>query len=582
MTVMRGADAITATLMAYGTDLVVGFIGHSTHEIADAIGRSDVKTINPATELGGAHILNGYNYVKGRPAGVGIWHTCGALLLPAALAEAAAGQIPVVHIALDVDSRLKDREPIQEIPWQSFEPMTRFTTRVERAEKLPEAVHNAFQAAQGVPPGPVFIDIPFDITIDEAEVIIPNGWRPVRQRGGAAEADVREAARLLVAAENPVFLVGGGVVLSEAGEELRALAELAGVPFVTTTTAQGVVSEDHPLSLGTAGFAGWQCANDTLAGADLVLVLGSRLADWGYAQGWQAELTATMVQVDTDVQRLGDFYATQLSIVADVKTFVLQLTDELPRTDGFSATPFAEKASVQRAQARKLQWRASIDARGDDDRFPMSPWRVMRDLREVLGPDDILVTDIGNHSSWLLAGTVLHKPRRVVLSAGAGVLGSGFPMGLGAKLAEPESLVVVGTGDGAFQYHLNELRVAIEHDLAIVIVVFNDGGYGANREMMTGAYGQSQWTEFENPDYVMIARAYGAEGERIDRTEDLPAALARAVAAGKPYIIDVPISIETGGPANNAVGPVLFPEARQATSGPYGVRRLGENDHVEP
>jgi acetolactate synthase I/II/III large subunit len=576
MTVMTGADALTKSLEEYGTELVVGFIGHSTHEIANAVGRAGIRTVNPATELGGAYMLNAYNHLKGRPAAAGIWHTVGALLPPAAIYEAAAGRIPVVHIGLDIDSRLKGREPIQEIPYESFRGITRLTERVERPDKIPEAVHRAFHAAQGIPAGPVYIDIPFDVTIDEADVSIPHGWVAPRMEALAPARDVEETARELLAARRPVIIAGGGVVIAEAGEEVRRLAELAGVPFITTTTSQGVISEDHPLALGTAGMAGWQCANEALAEADFVLVLGSRLADWGQAQGWMAKLAGRIVQVDSDQSRLGGFYFPARAIVADAKSFADQLTEAVRASEGFEPVRLEESETVRRVGERRDAWRTYVDGEAADDRFPVNPWRIMGEVRQILGPDDIVVSDIGNHAGWVLCGTVLHRPKRLLLSFGAGVLGSAFPMGIGAKLAEPSSNVIVGTGDGAFQYHMNELRVAMAHDLPLVVVVFNNGSYGANHEMMTNAYGGSDWTHFDNPDYAMIARAYGAMGERLERADDVGPALERAVESGKPYVIDVPINREMGWPSNGASGPNLYPARRRYPSDSSGVIAIGE------
>lgn len=578
MSIKRGADAIVETLKENGTELVFGYIGHSTHELADAVGKAGLRTINPATELGGAYMLNAYNYLKGRPAATGIWHTVGALLLHPALMEARSSRIPSVHLGLNGDSRLRGRDgALQQVPSETFVPVTRSTERVERIDKLGEAVHKAFHMAQGVPAGPAYLDIPFDLTVDRAEIVIPPGLGGAAAHPEPADADVREAAERLVAAKRPVIIVGGGVVRGDAGDEVRAIAELAGIPFVTSSTAQGVISEEHPLCMGTTGLWGWRSANEALGEADFALIIGSRLSDWGVAQGYIANLPSKIVQVDTDPAELGEFYFPGLAIVADAKAFARKLLAVLPETKGFEQVPFESRKTVQWAMERKQSWQDWIAEAGENDGFPLSMWRVMRDVRELLGPDDILVSDIGGHSIPVMTGAIMRKPRRLLLSFGEGVLGSSFPMGIGAKLAEPSSKVVVATGDGGLQYHFNEMRVAMAENLPLVVLVFNNGTYGANDGMMKAWYGASQWSEFENPDWVALARAYGADGERIEQVADLRSALQRGLASDKPYVIDIPVDPTEGFPENGAVGPAFLLKGREIPADVNGGLIAGEH-----
>ena len=562
MSVKRGADVVVESIKAYGADLIAGFIGHTTHEVADAVGKAGIRTINPATELGGSYMLNAYNYLKNRPAGVGIWHNVGSLLIHPALMEARSSRIPVVHFGLNSDGRLSGRDgAIQQVPVAAFAPVTRFSQRVERVDKLGEAIHEAFHAAQGVPSGSAYLDVPFDLTVDKCEAVVPQGYKMADAAVWASVDSVRKATEELLAAKRPIIVVGGGVARNDGGAAVQALAELAGIPFVTTTTAQGVISEEHPLSMGPVGMCGWRCANETLAEADFALVLGSRLADWGVAQGFIAKIPP-MVQVDTDPAQLGRFYFSRLSIVADAGTFARQLLEVLAHHKAFVAVPFQDREIVRRASERKKAWRHWVDSKGENYQFPLSKWRVVRELRSILGPEDIVVTDIGAHSGPLMCGAIMRKPRRLLLSFGEGILGSGFPMGIGAKLAEPSRTVVVGTGDGSFQYHFNELRVAVEQKLPMIVLIFNDGVYGANDGMMKHWYGAAQWTQFTNPNWVGIAKAYGAEGERIEHTDELGAALRRGKAANKPYVIDIPVDPMEGPPEVGAVGPAFLLKPR--------------------
>lgn len=563
MAVMRGAEAVVRTLEQYETELLVGYIGHSTHEIADTITHdSEIKAVCPVTELAGSHIVNAYNFLRGRPAAVGLWHTCGSLLVTGGLYEGMVSRIPSVHIGLNVDGSFKDREGIQEMPNEEvFRPLTRRTLRAERPDKLPEALHRAFQAATGTPAGPTFVDVPFDITVDEAEMTIPTGWQEPSRRSAADPEDVARAAALLVNAERPLMLVGGGAASSGAAAEVLELAELLGIPVTTTYTAQGILSEEHPLSLGTSGTLGWSCANEATESADVVLALGTRIADWGYAQAYAGKIPGQLIHVDVDSGQLGGFYIPEIGMVADARTALRQLIEAVKADSGYVPDSYENRPAFAAARDSKARWMETMEARKDSDEFPLSPWRVMADVQGQLNPDDILVTDTGNNTGWVFQGTISTQQHRLLLSFGAGVLGAGFPMGIGAKLAEPDKNVVVALGDGGFQYATNEIPTALRHNLPITVVVFNDGYYGANNGFMQHLYGRTSWVGLNNPDYAALAKAYGADGEKIESPDQLGEAVRRGVDSGTVYVIDCPINPEIGYPATG-VGPTIRWEPR--------------------
>ncbi len=583
MTLKRGADLIVETIQENGGEAVFGFIGHSSHEIADAVKKSDLskKVVNPATELGGAHMINGYNYVKDRAAAVGLWHTVGNLLLHPAMMEARSGRIPAVHIGFNSDSRLANRrEACQQVPWQSFNNIALSTTRVERHDKIGEQIFNAFRVAEGHPAGPAFVDIPFDLTVDRIDdrALVPRGANRTNRPMSAAHEDVLETARRLVAAKNPIIIAGGGVARAKGGEALKQLAELAGIPIVTTSNGSGVVTEMHPLVMGMAGFCGWKSANKVIEQADFALVLGSRLSDWGIAQGYCVKLPE-MVHVDADPGVPGSFYLTHLSIVADAKTFAEQLARVLPHTPGFESKPFELRENVRKAAELKKAWLAEVEEKGRADTIPASLWRVMAELRKVMRPDDLLVTDIGNHTLQMLAGVPQQKPRRIVSSQGEGILGCGFPMAIGAALAEPQNKVFLGTGDGALFYHFNELRVAMEHKLPIICIVFNNSAYGANHQLMGYRFQSPSWCDFTNPKWVDIFKAFGANGEVISKCSDMAGALQRAINSNVPYIIEVPVTKSEGLASDDVggVGPKLLLKGREIPVDVEGSFLPGEN-----
>jgi acetolactate synthase-1/2/3 large subunit len=572
MTKMRGADAILDTLSELGTSLAIGYIGHTTQELADALRRhSTIRSIHPATELGGAHVINGYNLVKGAPAAVGIWHTCGTMMIPPALYEGMTTRIPSVHLGLNVDGSFKDREAMQEMEHLDLmRPVTRYATRVERPDKLPESIERAFQRAQGVPMGPTFIDVPFDLTIDVADMTIPRGWVPPTY-GGAAQKVVDAISEMLVGARRPVLIIGGGAVRSGAADEVRELAELLGIPVTTTHTSQGILPESHPLALGTSGPIGWPCANQVVAAADVVLAVGTRMSDWGWAQSYAADLPARLVHIDADPAQIGNFYIPDIGVVGDAKTVLAQLLHAIPHTPGFEPEPFESREAFGPATEAKTRWVQEQQARAGVAESPMSPWWVIRELEKQLNPEDILVSDAGNNTGWVFQGTTSERPGRLLTSFGAGMLGAGLPMALGAKLAAPTANVVAAVGDGGFGYSTNEIAMALQEGIAVTVVVFNDGVLGANNGFMNYLYGKPYWTQLNNPDFAALSRAYGGEGERVEDPQDIGDAVKRGLASGTVYVIDVPISQEYGYPSTGVGGKVRW-EPRDWPADSIGTR----------
>jgi acetolactate synthase-1/2/3 large subunit len=559
MTVMRGADAIVETLQELGTEVAVGYIGHTTQELADTLSAPEsIRVVNPATELGGAHMINGYNHVRRQPAAVGLWHTCGTTLIPPALVEGMTTRIPSIHLGFNVDGSYKDREAMQEMEHlDMLRAVTRYATRVERPDKLPEAIQRAFQRAQGVPAGPTFLDVPFDLTIDHADMVIPRGWTPSK-RGGAPQEAVTIVAELLVGARRPVLIAGGGTVSAGADAEVRELAELLGMPVTTTHTAVGVLPESHALALGSSGPIGWRCANEVTATADVVLAVGTRMSDWGWAQSYAAGLPARLVHVDADPAQIGNFYVPDVGIVGDARVVLRQLLNAIPDVKGFEALPYESRENFEAVSSAKARWVEERQVRAQVDDSPMSPWWIVGKIEEQLDPADILVSDAGNNTGWVFQGTTAERSGRLLTSFGAGILGAGFPMAIGAKLAAPDANVVAAVGDGGFAYGANEIAMAIRERIPVTVVVFNDGVLGANNGFMQYLYGKPSWTELNNPDFVALARAYGADGERIDDPQEIGAAVQRGTKSGTVYVIDAPISREYGYPSTGVGGKVKW------------------------
>ncbi|MCL5959176.1 MAG: thiamine pyrophosphate-binding protein [Chloroflexi bacterium] len=542
MTVMRGADAVVQTLKANDVKLVISYVGHTVQEIGDALyDEKGIRSFHPRSEMAGAYMVNGYNKVAGRAAAIGLWHTCGSLVASVGVFDAMTDSVPTVSIMANVHSRLKDRNAMQEMPnVDIFKPICKWATRVEKPDKIPEALHKAFQIAQSGRMGPTVIDLPFDLCVDKADMTIPPGWSPPAMAiTGPADA-IKQAGDLLMSAKKPVIIAGGGTVTSGAGAELKELAELLGIPVATSTTGKGVLSEDHPLSLGVTGTVGWKVANEYIPQADVVLALGYRFAEWSYSQEYAADLPGKLIHVDIDPTEIGRFYIPTVGIMADSKSFLRALLDYL--STKVERKAFQERAAYAGIKRVRDEWLAVSEEREASDQKPMSPWRVVKEIRAALAPDDILVTDTGSNTAWFIQGYRAYLPKSTILPLGLGPLGAGFPYALGAKLAAGNRRVVCGTGDGGFQYCLPDLATAVKERIPITVVVFDDGYLGANRGIAEYLFdARYQWVELNNPDFAALAKAYGADGEKVEDPRDLASALQRAAKTEVPYIIDARI-----------------------------------------
>lgn len=570
--IQRGADAVVDALVANDVELVVGFIGHTSHEIADALSqRNEIRSFHPVTEFGGAQIVTGYNMAKGRGAAVGIWHTVGSLVAAAGVFEANECRVQALHIGFNVDGALKGRDAFQDTPNERVFPgLCRHFSRVERPDKIPEAIHHALRAIGGPRGGAAFLDIPFDLGIDKAHM--PEAVRrPVVRPSAVHSDDVWQIVGMLKAAKRPFILAGGGVVAAGATGQLQRLAELVGAPVSTTLTAMGALPHSHPLSVGPSGVIGWPVAHELARDADLFIAIGCRLADWGYAQAWAERPPANLVHIDSDPTQLGQIYTPTLAIAADVGNALDQIVAGV-RQDG-TIGPHADY--LARVAKGKAAWLEDLGSRWRDDQFPLSPWRVVHELQNALGSDGVIVTDVGNNAAWVFQGMLFERTRHLIAPFGAGVLGSALPLALGAKLAKPESPVAVVTGDGGFQYTLNEIATAVRENIPVVILVLNDGLLGASDGYMRYLYGHAQWVELHNPDFTMLAKAYGAGGERIESVDQLAPAIARGVASNGVYVIDLPVSRTFTHPTTG-VGPTVRWEAREWPSDVTGMHMPGD------
>ena len=369
---------------------------------------------------------------------------------------------------------------------------------------------------------------------------------------------------MLATAERPVIVAGNGLHLSEAGEELREIVDLLQIPVATTPMGKGALDERHPLALGATGRNGTYPCNQATRTADVILALGTRFDDRAtsaWLPGYTYSIPPTkLIHVDIDPQELGRNYPPTVGILGDARSVLRQLIELLrPRAEEARARhgPFLKEVA-----AWKSEWESYLAPARTSDSVPIRPDRLVADLRAVLPEDVIVLADVGVHHNWLVQQWETHRAQSLLQSWGFASMGFGVAGALGAKLAAPERPVVAVCGDGGFLMWNHAVATAVEYDLPVVWVVWNNLGFVSIRDQQFGFFGQGRELvtrfrrdasgEFLSPDYAALARSMGAEGALVERPGDLKEQIAAALESGRPFVLDVRVDADVRPPATGS------------------------------
>ena len=563
---LNGGQMIIDYLIRENVPYIFGLCGHGNIGIIDALYEraDDIKTISVHHESVSGFMADVFYRVSGQPTATFTSCGPGSANIPISLGNAFLDSVPFLAITGNVPTSQFNRGAFQELyrHYQADFPSTvqAYCKRVyqpTRGEQVPLMVRQAWKTMVTGRPGPVVLDVPFDIFKEAAaeETPRPEEWsRNISSRCGADPEGVVKTVDMLLAADRPVIVVGQGVCYGGAAEELLALAEKLQIPVAASASGLGAIPVEHPLSLGLVQRGGTYQANHACRQADVLLALGVRFDDRtssSWLPGYSFTIPPTqLIHVDIDPEEIGRNYPVALGLMADVRTFLRQLLAEL-ETRGIASEP----------TAKKRQWLADIDTyreRWDtfvapgmtDSSAPIHPQRAAVEIDRALPEDSILVSDIGVHHNWLLQFCKPTRPDSLIGSMGFGPMGFGVAGVLGAKLAAPDRPAVSVCGDGAFFMHANVLGTAVEYDIPAVWVVWNNYAYGSIRGLQRGYLDNRELaTDFHHPetgkpyspDFAAMARSAGVEGVSIDRSGDLSDAIRAGIASGKPYLIDANI-----------------------------------------
>jgi acetolactate synthase I/II/III large subunit len=544
-----------------------GLCGHGNIGFIDALYEraEEIKTISTRHETVSGFVADVYYRVSGQPTATFTSCGPGSVNLPIALANAYLDSVPFLAITGNVPTMQFNRGAFQELyrQYQADYPSTvramcKQVFQPTRGEQVPQTIRQAWKTMVTGRPGPVVVDVPFDIFKEEAgETPDPRNWSAgISCRCGADPEGVAKAAEMLIAAERPTILVGQGVRYGGASKELLRLAERLQIPVAASASGLGALDTHHPLSLGLVSRGGLYQANSATRQADVLLALGVRFDDRtssSWLPGYSFTIPPTkLIHVDIDPDEIARNYPVALGLMADVRTFLRQLLAEIELRQAPRTTP-ARQAWLEKIEGWRREWEAATASGYSDEATPINPQRAAHEIDRALPEEAILVSDIGVHHNWLLQFCKPRRPDSLIGCMGFGPMGFGVAGVLGAKLAAPDRPCVSVCGDGAFFMHASVLGTAVEYGIPAVWVVWNNYSHASIRGLQRGYLeGRELATDFRhpetgapyNPDFAALARSCGVEGVRIDRAGDLGDAVKAAVASGKPYLIDANISAD--------------------------------------
>ena len=555
---VSAAEALAAQLESYGVEYVFGTCGHTNIALLDAIGRSKVRFVIARHEQAAAHAADGYARASGKPGVLLVHVGPGMMNAVTGVATAAMDSVPLVAISGDVPGYYLGRHPHQEVNLHAdadqaaiYRPFTKRAWHVHRAQDLPRFTERAFWTATSGRPGAVLLNIPMDILSRPVAESLPARY-PLPADCGRPGLEPGLAARIaehLLAARQPLIYIGGGLRARQARTALLTLAEHLDIPVAHSLMAKGAVPDSHPLVLGMPGFWGLEFTNEYARDADLVLAVGARFAETD-ASSWHPDYTwrfppSRLIQIDVDPAEIGRNFPVEIGAVADAGLAVTAIADAVTTARSVPVARDGLRATIAAARGSAF---AAARQQGQGAEFPLRPQRILADLRAVLPPDAVLVTDVGWNKNGVAQCYELPAEGRFITPGGASTMGFGPAAAVGVQIGYPERAVVAVIGDGGMSAQLPAVPMAVEQGLPVIFVVMNNRAHGTIADLQAASFGTSYGCEFRDPqgrpyspDFAALARAFGADGYGVAAPDDLRDALRRALRQRRPAVIDVPM-----------------------------------------
>ena len=543
---LNGAEIVIECLKEQGVDTVFGYPGGAILNVYDELykHRDEIRHILTSHEQGAAHAADGYARATGKVGVCLATSGPGATNLVTGIATAYMDSIPVVAITCNVGVPLLGKDSFQEIDIAGVTmPITKYSFIVKDVNQLADTIRKAFRIAKMGRPGPVLIDIPKDVTAKKAEYEKENPGVYNREFTHIDEKEVAAAAEMIQASEKPFFFVGGGAILSGASKELKEFVEKTDAPVTDSLMGKGAFPGTDPRYTGMLGMHGTKASNYGVSECDLLVVVGARFSDRVTGNTATFAKNAKILQIDIDPAEMNKNIIIDQGVVGDIKAVLRKLNEVLPQQD-------------------HAEWMKKIQ--DYKEKYPLKyhegvltgPFVVEEIYRQTKG-DAIITTEVGQHQMWAAQYFKYTKPRTLLTSGGLGTMGYGLGAAIGAKTGCPDKTVINVAGDGCFRMNMNELATAVRHEVPVIEVVINNHVLGMVRQWQDLFYDErySATVLRDAVDYVKLAEAMGAEGMRATTQEEFREAFAKALASGRPVLIDCMIDCD------DKVWPMVAPGA---------------------
>ncbi|MEH2314940.1 MAG: acetolactate synthase large subunit [Nostoc sp.] len=528
---MNTAELLVQCLENEGVQYIFGLPGEENLHVLEALKHSSIKFITTRHEQGAAFMADVYGRLTGK-AGVCLSTLGpGATNLMTGVADANLDGAPLVAITGQVGTDRMHIESHQYLDLVAmFAPVTKWNKQIVRPSITPEVVRKAFKRSQSEKPGAVHIDLPENIAA------MPVEGKPLRkdnsEKSYASFASIRAAAAAICQAVNPLILVGNGAIRAHASDAVTQFATLLNIPVANTFMGKGVIPYTHQLALWSVGLQQRDFITCAFDNTDLVIAIGYDLIEFS-PKKWNRNGEIPIVHIGVSPAEIDSSYIPNAEVVGDISDSlyeILKLADRQGKPDPL-------------AISLRSEIRADYEQYAHDDGFPIKPQKLIYDLRQVMGPDDIVISDVGAHKMWMARHYHCHSPNTCIISNGFAAMGIAIPGALAAKLVHPKRKVVAVTGDGGFMMNSQELETALRVGTPFVTIIFNDGGYGLIEWKQENQFGKgnSSFVHFSNPDFVKLAESMGLKGYRVESALDLIPTLKEALAQDVPAVIDCPV-----------------------------------------
>ncbi|UIE36572.1 acetolactate synthase large subunit [Leptodesmis sichuanensis] len=529
---MNTAELLVQCLENEGVEYVFGLPGEENLHVLEALKYSNIRFITTRHEQGAAFMADVYGRLTGK-AGVCLSTLGpGATNLMTGVADANLDRAPLVAITGQVGTDRMHIESHQYLDLVAmFAPVTKWNAQIVRPSNTPEIVRKAFKIAQTEKPGAVHIDLPENIAAMAA--VGKPLQKDSQEKVYAAFSSIEKAAELISKAEHPLILVGNGGIRANASKMLTDFATKLNIPVANTFMGKGVIRYTHPLALWAVGLQQRDYISCGFDRADLVICVGYDLVEYS-PKKWNPNGDIPIIHISMTSAEVDSSYIPAVEVVGDISDSLQEILARADRTG--KPVPYAVDLRTEILKDY-LQY-------SKDDAFPIKPQKIIYDLRQVMGPDDIVISDVGAHKMWMARHYHCERPNTCIISNGFAAMGIAIPGAIAAKLVHPEHRVVAVTGDGGFMMNCQELETALRVGTPFVTLIFNDGGYGLIEWKQYNQFGESAFVKFGNPDFVKFAESMGLKGYRVESCLDLMPILKEALEQDVPAVIDCPVDYQ--------------------------------------